>query len=64
MEALPWNPAAEVTDVTGPQSVQDGDWIKHNSYAFRELASSADVSRHRSVGDGSAGLPDEAARIG
>jgi hypothetical protein len=38
MEALPWNPAAEVTDVTGPQSVQDRSGIKHNSYAFAELS--------------------------
>jgi hypothetical protein len=34
METLPWNPAAEVTDVTAAQSVQDGGGIKYNSYAF------------------------------
>src|SRR4051794_30819900 len=37
MAALPWNPAAEVTDVTAAQSVQDRGRIKHNSYAFRDL---------------------------
>jgi hypothetical protein len=37
MAALPWNPAAEVTDVTAAQSVQDRGGIKHNSYAFRDL---------------------------
>jgi hypothetical protein len=46
MEALPWNPAAEATDVTGAQSVQEGGGIKLNSYASREITSCADVSRH------------------
>ena len=49
MEALPWNPAAEATDVTAAQSVQDRGRIKHNSYAFRELTSCIDVRLHRGV---------------
>jgi hypothetical protein len=40
MEALPWNPAAEVTDVTPAQSVQDLGGIKPISYAFRFQACS------------------------
>jgi hypothetical protein len=43
MEAALCNAAADATDVTGSQSVQDGSRIKHNRYAFRELAPCAAI---------------------
>jgi hypothetical protein len=43
MEAALCNAAADATDVTGSQSVQDGGAIKHNRYAFRELAPCAAI---------------------
>jgi hypothetical protein len=39
MEVALCNAAADATDVTRSQSVQDGGRIKHNHYAFHELAS-------------------------